>query len=68
MLLAILQGDHVNHPAVEYIQTDYLKIENLSEQDISVDYDGEQLPGGFPLEIEIIPEGIPIIIPAKEKK
>ena len=68
LLLAILQGDHVNHPAVEYIQTDYLKIENLSEQDISVDDDGEQLPGGFPLEIEIIPEGIPIIIPAKEKK
>ena len=36
LLLSILQGDHVNHPAVEYFQTNHLKIENLDEQEINV--------------------------------
>ena len=36
LLLSILQGDHVNHPAVEYFQTNHLKIENLDEQAVRI--------------------------------
>lgn len=63
LLISILQGDHVNHPAVEYFQTNRLKIENLDENEINVDYDGEQLMSGFPLDIELIPAAVKIVIP-----
>ena len=48
LMISILQGDHVNHPAVEYVQTKKLQIENLSGEEVKVDYDGEELPEGFP--------------------
>ena len=64
LLFGILQGDHVNHPAVEYIQTDRMIIENLSDGKISIDYDGEELKSGFPLEIDMIPGGIQIVVPS----
>lgn len=63
LLISLLSGDHVNHPCVEYYQTTKLKIENLTDQKIEVDFDGEKLESGFPLNIEIIPSGIQIIIP-----
>lgn len=63
LLISILQGDHVNHPSVEYFQTSCLKIENLEEREINVDYDGEQLMSGFPLDIELIPAAVQIVIP-----
>lgn len=68
LLLGILQGDHVNHPSVEYIQTNKIKIENLSEHKINVDYDGEKLMGDFPLEIDMIAGGIQIVIAPKEEE
>lgn len=64
LLFAILQGDHVNHPAVEYIQTDKLLVENLSGETLNIDYDGEQLMSGFPLEISMIPGAIRVVVPA----
>ena len=63
LMLSILQGDHVNHPSVEYIQTKKLHIENLSGEEVKVDYDGEELPEGFPVDISIIPQAINIVVP-----
>ena len=65
LMISILQGDHVNHPAVEYIQTENLQIENLSGEEVKVDYDGEELPEGFPVNISIIPQAIQIVVPGK---
>lgn len=65
LMLAILQGDHVNHPSIEYIQTKRLRIENLSAEEINVDYDGEQLMEGFPVDIEIIPKAVRMVVPRK---
>jgi len=67
LLLAILNGDHVNHPAVEYIQTDHLLIENLSGEELNIDYDGEQLMSGFPLEVNMLHKAITVVVP-KEKE
>ncbi len=66
LLISILQGDHVNHPAVEYFQTNHLTIENVDGQEINVDYDGEQLMDDFPLCIDLIPKAIRIVIPKPE--
>ena len=63
LMLSILQGDHVNLPSVEYIQTKKLHIENLSGEEVKVDYDGEELPEGFPVDISIIPQAINIVVP-----
>ena len=63
LLIGILQGEHVNHPAVEYVQTDHLLIESLSDNPLSIDYDGEELMSGFPLEISMIHKGIRILVP-----
>ena len=65
LMISILQGDHVNHPAVEYIQTKKLQIENLSGEEVKVDYDGEELPEGFPVNISIIPQATQIVVPGK---
>lgn len=65
LMLAILQGDHVKHPSIEYIQTKRLRIENLSAEEINVDYDGEQLMEGFPVDIEIIPKAVRMVVPRK---
>ncbi|MDO5145624.1 MAG: diacylglycerol kinase family lipid kinase [Eubacteriales bacterium] len=63
LLISVLQGDHVNHPSVEYFQTNRLKIENLEEREINVDYDGEQLMSSFPLDIALIPAAVKIVVP-----
>ncbi len=68
LLLGILNGDHVNHPAVEYIQTDRLLIENLSGEELNIDYDGEQLMSGFPLNIEMIHQGVTIVVPTYKEE
>jgi diacylglycerol kinase family enzyme len=49
---------------VEYIQTDQLKIENLSGVTLNVDFDGEQLMSGFPLDISMIKSGVTIVVPS----
>jgi diacylglycerol kinase (ATP) len=63
LLLSLLQGDHVNHPAVEYIQSDRYLIEKLSDGEMKVDYDGEELMTGFPLVISLLPGAVTIIVP-----
>ncbi len=68
LMIAILQGQHVNNPAVEYIQTNEVLIENLSDHEMHVDYDGEFLPEGFPIRISLLPEAVNIIIEQKEEE
>lgn len=68
LLLSILQGDHVNHPAVEYFQTNHMQIENMDDQEINVDYDGEQLMDNFPLDLELIPKAVRIVIPPQKEE
>ena len=41
LLLKIVQGDHINHPNVEYFQTKKIRIDILDDTKVVVDYDGE---------------------------
>ena len=67
-LIKILQGDHINHPSVDYFQTKALKIEYLDEKDpITVDYDGEYL-GKLPVEVEVVPGAIQLLVPDEEQE
>ncbi len=68
LMISILQGDHIRHPSVEYFQTSHLRIESLFDEDFKVDYDGELLDGGFPLEIETVPGAVQIIVPGTDLK
>lgn len=66
LLFKLLQGDHINHPSVDYFQTKSLKIINLNEKDsIVVDYDGECY-GELPVDVKVIPEAIQILIPLEQ--
>lgn len=68
LLIKILQGDHINHPSVDYFQTKALKIRNLDEENpVIVDYDGECF-GQLPVEVEVIPDAIEILVPKNKKK
>ncbi len=67
LMISLLQGDHVNHPAVEYLQTKSIQIENLSGKAIMVDYDGEYLEDTFPLNIRLSTHGISLLIPADKE-
>ena len=46
-----------------YNRAKKLHIENLSGEEVKVDYDGEELPEGFPVDISIIPQAINIVVP-----
>lgn len=65
VMIGILQGQHVNHPAVSYFQATDIVIENLSEQTILVDFDGELLEDDFPIHVEIIPGALSIVVPGE---
>lgn len=61
-LIKILQGDHINHPSVDYFQTKALKIEYIGDKEpVTVDYDGECL-GELPVEIEVAPKAIQLLV------
>lgn len=65
LLLKLLQGDHINHPSVDYFQTKELKLINLDEgESISIDYDGECY-GKLPVDVKVIPGAIEILVPKK---
>jgi diacylglycerol kinase (ATP) len=69
LLFKFLQGEHPQHPSIEYIQADEIKIRELGEKtEISIDYDGELLEGGLPIDIKVIPKALKIIVPDEEKK
>ena len=63
LIIKWFQGDHPNHPAIEYFQTKELSVlptEKTAE--IAIDYDGEILEEGLPIDISIIPEALNLII------
>ena len=63
LIIKWFQGDHPKHPAIEYFQTKELSVlptEKTAE--IAIDYDGEILEEGLPIDISIIPEALHLII------
>ncbi len=68
LMISILQGDHIRHPSVTYFQTSHLRIESMFGENYKVDYDGEQLDVGFPLEVETVPGAVHIIVPGEDVK
>lgn len=67
LIIKILQGDHINHPAVTYFQTKHVKILPEDDSHISIDYDGEYY-GELPADISILEGKIDVIIPQTENK
>ena len=63
LIIKWFQGDHPKHPAIEYFQTKELSVlptEKTAE--IAIDYDGEILEEGLPIDISIIPKALNLII------
>lgn len=63
LIIKWFQGDHPKHPAIEYFQTKEVSVlptEKTAE--IAIDYDGEILEEGLPIDISIIPEALNLII------
>ena len=66
LLLKIVQGDHINHPNVEYFQTKKIDIKILDDSKVIVDYDGECF-GELPVTVEVVPKAVKIIVPRSEE-
>ena len=66
LLLKIVQGDHINHPNVEYFQTKKIDIDILDDSKVVVDYDGECF-GELPVTVEVVPKAVKIIVPRSEE-
>lgn len=63
LVIKLLQGEHPKHSAIEYFQTKSLAVlptEKTAE--IAIDYDGEILEEGLPVNISIVPEALNLII------
>lgn len=63
LIIKFFQGEHPKHPAIEYFQTKELHVlptEKTAE--IAIDYDGEILEEGLPVDISIVPEALNLII------
>lgn len=67
LLIKLVQGDHINHPNVEYFQTKKIQIEILDDTKVVVDYDGECF-GELPVTIEVAPKAVKIIVPKIEEE
>lgn len=64
LLFKFFQGEHPQHECIEYMQTDHIKIREIGEKtNVSIDYDGELLEGGLPVDIRVMPKALKIIIP-----
>lgn len=57
----IVRGEHLNDKNVLFFQSREILIENLEEEEIATDVDGEKGPN-FPLHIEAIREGLDVIV------
>jgi len=63
LIFKLFQGEHPKHPSIEYFQTKSLSVlptEKTAE--IAIDYDGEILEEGLPVDISIMPEALNLII------
>lgn len=63
LLIKFLQGEHHNHPDIEYFQTKHVSVELADGENVAIDYDGELLEGGLPIDISIIEKAVKVIIP-----
>ncbi|MDO4732444.1 MAG: diacylglycerol kinase family lipid kinase [Bacillota bacterium] len=61
----ILNGDFLNDPAIQYFQTDSIRIESLDEEisrSVELDVDGE-FCGHLPLEVRVLHKALPLLVP-----
>lgn len=63
LLVKALQAEHHNHPDIEYFQTKKVRVELVEGQDVAIDYDGEFLEDGLPIDVSIIEKAVKVIIP-----
>lgn len=67
LVMKFFAGEHLQHPAVEYIQTNEIKLREVGDDtNISIDYDGELLESGLPIDVKVIPKALKIIVPNKD--
>lgn len=64
LFLAVLKGEHINHDKVLYFRTNKLSVRAVNHDDIELDFDGEYA-GRLPLNLEIIPSAIEVLIKRK---
>ena len=63
LIIKWFQGDHPKHPAIGYFQTKGLSVLSTEKTaEIAIDYDGEILEEGLPIDISIVPEALNLII------
>ncbi|MDO5737703.1 MAG: diacylglycerol kinase family lipid kinase [Eubacteriales bacterium] len=60
LLMDVLNGEHLSHPAIFHRQSSFLRIE--SEREIIVDLDGEEGPK-LPVNIEVKPRALNLLVP-----
>ncbi|MBS4537216.1 diacylglycerol kinase family lipid kinase [Clostridium sp. D2Q-11] len=65
IFLKIYSGEHINNSKVEYFKTSDITIENLSQDEVQVDIDGE-FAGELPVNIKILPNILPIFVAKTE--
>ena len=53
LFIKVLQGEHLNHPNVVYMQVPNVKINCINEETAISDVDGEQGPN-FPLDVSVV--------------
>ena len=63
LIFKLFQGEHPKHPSIEYFQTKSLSVLPTEQTaGIAIDYDGEILEEGLPVDISIVPEALNLII------
>lgn len=63
LIFKLFQGEHPKHPSIEYFQTKELSVLPTEQTaGIAIDYDGEILEEGLPVDISIVPEALNLII------
>lgn len=64
LVFKLMQGDYTKHPAVQYFQTKNLKVSSAgNDGSTAIDYDGELLEEGLPIEVSILPKKVKILVP-----
>ncbi|WP_099191587.1 diacylglycerol/lipid kinase family protein [Tepidibacter mesophilus] len=67
VFLKIFSGEHINDPNVIYLQTDNLKVDCLSKDNLLIDVDGED-GGTFPATFEIKKRALKVIVGYSNKE
>lgn len=62
----IVRGEHLEDRNILYFQSDRIQVESLENEPVATDVDGEEGPK-FPMNIEVIPGGIEVIVNSESK-